>query len=395
MPSLDSVRIERVKLKDLRALAASAVDGAVPGTFILITKHRALAMTHNPFAQPNDVALLLAKRGERNVGYFGVMPVMLQHAGQLHKVHWLTTWAVAPDFLGKGLGSRLMEAALALDVDLAIVGSKPARRVSTKYGFHELVPLHYVQLDFGLAGRFNPLSLLLRLIRKPASLVRLRIPVETLDRAFEKFFEAIFGWLVRPMLFWWLLKSLKPLMKGIRIEDVQQVVPPKEEEPETRRTAFYRDSRVVNWMLAYPWVLQAGKSESERLNYGFTDSRPGFTMRAWQLYSPEGKNLGYICFQSSKLRGRTSVKALDAVFADGANSERLLALALLFAQQQGAAMIEGSSELAKPMGGMLKRLLVMRRQRTCQVHPRAADSPMAQAWQHIQQTYCDGDMAFT
>ena len=111
MPSFDSVRIERVKLKDLRALAASAVDGAVPGTFILITKHRALAMTHNPFAQPNDVALLLAKQGERNVGYFGVMPVMLQHAGQLHKVHWLTTWAVAPDFLGKGLGSRLMEAA--------------------------------------------------------------------------------------------------------------------------------------------------------------------------------------------------------------------------------------------------------------------------------------------
>ncbi|MCL5428893.1 MAG: GNAT family N-acetyltransferase [Chloroflexi bacterium] len=393
---VDSVRIERVKLKDLPALAASAVDSAPPGTFIPITKHRALAMTHNPLADPDDIALLLAKQGDRNVGYFGVMPVMLQHEGKLHKAHWLTTWAVAPEFLGKGLGSQLMEAALALDVDLAIVGSKPARRVSTKYGFHELNLLDYVQLDLGVFGRFNPLSLLLRFVHKWASFIRLRLPIDSLDRAFEKFFETILGPLMRPLIYLWACRKTESVLQGLHIEVVEQVQPSKVEEPDRIRTGFYRDSRVVNWMLAYPWVLPAGKSDSEPLNYGFTDARAGFKMHAWQLSSATGANLGYICFQSSQLRNRTVVKALDAEFAQGADSGRLLALTLRFARQQGAELIEGSADLAAPLGnGLLSRLLVVRRQRTCQVHPRSVDSPMARAWQQIEQTYCDGDMAFT
>lgn len=396
MPPIESVRIERVKLKDLQALAASAVEGAAPGAFIPITKHRALAMVHNPFAQPDDVALLLAKEGDRNVGYFGVMPLMLQHQGRLHKAHWLTTWAVAPEFLGKGLGSQLMEAALALDVDLAIVGSRPARRISTKYGFQELKPLNYVQLDFGVAGRYNPLSLLLRLMRKLASLVRLRLPIESLDPTFEKFFESALGWLIRPILFSWILGVIGPELKNIRIEEVTRVQPPNPEGPDAACTGFYRDSRVVNWMLEHPWVLPAGKSESEGLNYGFTDARAGFQISVWQIYSSAGNNLGYIGFQSSRLRGRTVVKVLDAVFADGENPKRLLALALRFAHKRGAGMIEGPAELAQPLGGsLLGRLLVIRRHRICQVHPRSTDSPMAQAWPHIEQTYCDGDMAFT
>ena len=396
MSPLDSVRIERVKLKDLQALAASAVDGASPGVFIPITKHRALAMTHNPFAEPDDVALLLAKQGDRNVGYFGVMPVMLQHNSKLYKAHWLTTWAVAPEFLGKGLGSQLMEAALALDVDLAIVGSKPARRVSTKYGFHELKPLEYVQLDFGVAGRYNPISLLLRLLRKLTSLVRLRLPIESLDRAFEKFFEAILGWLVRPALFSWALRITSSRLKDFRIEQVTRIQAPKLEQPDKSHIGFYRDSRVVNWMLEYLWVRPVGKSESQKLDYGFTDARDGFKISAWQLFSADGKNLGYVCFQSSRLRGRTVVKVLDSTFADGSNAGRLLALALRFASQNHASMIEGTSELAESLpGNLLGRLLVIRRHRICQVHPRSADSPMAQAWQQIVQTYCDGDMAFT
>jgi GNAT superfamily N-acetyltransferase len=390
----ESVRIERVKLQDLPALAASWVDGAAPGTFIPITKHRALAMTHNPFASPDDVAMLLAKQGDRNVGYFGVMPVMLQHDGKLHKAHWLTTWAVAPEFLGKGLGSLLMEAALELDADLAIVGSKPARRVSTKYGFYELRPLHYVQFDFCVAGRYNPLSLLLRLLRKLTSLVRIKLRIETLDRAFSSFFEFLLGWLVRPAFFALALGSVPAKVSGVSFKQVSQVEPPAVEAVDENRTGFYRDSRVVNWMLAHPWVLPSGESESETLNYGFTDSRPGFKFVAWQLYSPTQKNLGYVCFQVSRLRGQTVVKVLDSNLLLG-NSNMLLSLTLQFAKDQHASLIEGSSELAIPLTGPLGSLLIVSRRRTCQVHPRSADSPMAQVWQQIEQTYVDGDMAFT
>jgi hypothetical protein len=172
------------------------------------------------------------------------------------------------------------------------------------------------------------------------------------------------------------------------------VDPPGVEAADKNRTGFYRDSHVVNWMLAYPWVLPAGKSESEKLNYGFTDSRRGFKFIAWQLYSTTDENLGYICFQVSRLRGQTVVKVLDSDLMPE-NPNVLFSLTLQFAKDQHASLIEGPNELAEPLRGVLGSLLTVQRRRTCQVHSRSADSPMAQAWQEIEQTYCDGDMAFT
>jgi GNAT superfamily N-acetyltransferase len=379
---MDSIRIERVKLKDLEAVAARFVDGAAPGTFIPITKHRAAAMAHNPHAQPDDVALLLATQGERCVGYFGLAAMQLAQVGQLHRVHWLTTWAVSRDMLGKGLGSRLMEEAIALDVDLAIVGSKPARRVSAKYGFSEVKPLDYVQLDFGLAGRYNPLSLLLRGLRKLASLVGLRLPVERVAGFFERLFETLLGRLVRPVAFWLVRRTLPgtgaqhgaPLAAATNFV----VAPPSE-------TGFYRDAAVLSWMIAHPWVLPNRRSSSSDLAYEFTDWRPGFEIFGY------GNAQDYALFQFSRIRGQGVLKVLDHTLAPAA----LLALALRVAGERGAGLVEGPAELAAALSGVWRSLLLRRKQRTLQVHPRSAGSPLAAAWPQLVQHYTDGDMAFT
>jgi GNAT superfamily N-acetyltransferase len=378
----ESPKIERVKLKDLPAMAARFIDGAKPGTFIPITKHRAEAMVHNPNAEPDDVAMLLATVGERCVGYFGVMAVMLQHEGKLHKVHWLTTWAVAPDFIGKGLGSRLMEEALALEVDLAIVGSKPARRVSAKYGFQEVKPLDYVQIDFGVAGRYNPISLLLRLIRKLFSLMRIKLNIESISRPFEQLFELLFGWLFRPIVTW-LVRQKVADMKTERIVQIDVV-------QARSTTGFARDHSVINWMLREPWVLPGQKSESKTLNYAFSDWRNEFETFAWKVSPDSG--LDFACFQQSEIRARKILKVLDFQLA----ADALLAVALKRAAETRIDVIEGPAELVAPLGnGILGRLLVQRKQRTLQVHPRSADSPLGRAWQQLEQTYVDGDTAFT
>jgi GNAT superfamily N-acetyltransferase len=388
--ALDAVRIGRIKLKDLTAIAASAVGGAAAGDFIPITKHRAAAMTHNPNADPNDVALLLAKEGDRNVGFFGVMPVMLQHEGKLHKVHWLTTWGVAPEYLGKGLGSRLMEEALALDVDLAIVGSKPARRVSAKYGFVETPPLHYSEIHFGLAGRYNPLSLLLRFVRKLLSFVSLRIDIREAEAAVARFFDAIFSAILRPMLYAQIERKLGKDTHTVRVEPVGQVKPLT--KPAANATSFYRSADVVNWMLAHPWVVRPGKSASERMKYGFTDARKDFEIIAWQAFAPDGGELGYVVFQSSVIRGRKVLKVLDYEFPPSAPADLLAALALRQGRRVRADIIEGPVQIATPFG---MSLLVRRKQRTLQLHPRSANSPLAAALPALQQTYVDGDTAFT
>lgn len=391
---LESVHIERVKLKDLPALAETVIKAAAPGSFIPITKHRAAAHTYNPNASPVDVALLLAKAGERNVGYFGLMPVMLRHEGELHKVYWLTTWAVAPEYLGRGLGSQLMEAALALDVDLAIVGSKPARRVSSKYGFSEAKSLEYVQIDLGLAGRYNPISLILHLMRKALSLFDVRINIERLDLALGRFFDLIFAPVLRPLLTNWLMRRVGRPARSVSMQRVQQVQAVSESPADG--PGFYRSLEVINWMLAHPWVLPSGLSESEHLDYSFTDARPGFELSGWQVSAANGEQLGFICFQTSLIDGRRVVKVLDHQFPPSAPGDLLLELALQHARRVRADLIEGSSELAAPLGsGVPARLLVRRRQRVCQVHPRTADSPLARARHQLEQTYCDGDMAFT
>ena len=158
MPEED-IRIEVIKAKDLHAFASAIIKKANAGQFIPITLHRALAMSKNPFAAPDDVSLLVAYHGEELIGNFGIMAVRLQHGGDFHKSQWFSTWMVSPKFLGRGVGSKLMQAALDLGQDYFIVGSKPARRVCDKFGFKRLEPYRFTVIDFRLAMRFNPISL--------------------------------------------------------------------------------------------------------------------------------------------------------------------------------------------------------------------------------------------
>jgi predicted N-acetyltransferase YhbS len=386
--TLKSPRIERVKLKDLPAMAARYIDGAAPGTYIPITKHRAAAMVRNPNADPDDVAMLLATQGDRCVGYFGVMAVVLQHDGKLNKVHWLTTWSVAPEFIGKGLGSRLMEEALALDVDLAIVGSKPARRVSAKYGFQETKPLEYAQLDLRVAGRFNPVVLSLRLTRKMLALAGIKFNTEPIFQPLESFFEKMFGWLTRPIMLALAQSSVARALDGSQVRETDMV---SGENGLRQPTGFFRSSEVINWMLQNSWVLPEGESTSRELTYLFSHQRPGFRVFAWSVLA-KGFD-GFIVFQVSRVREALVLKVLDYKVT---NEKILLALALKAATQTNATLIEGPAELAHPLeGSLLSKLLVLWRQRTLQLHPHAPDSPLAQALPHLRQTYVDGDTAFT
>jgi hypothetical protein len=148
-------------------------------------------------------------------------------------------------------------------------------------------------------------------------------------------------------------------------------------------------------MLAHPWVLPSGRSESERLDYEFTDARPGFEITGWRIANLRGEQFGYVCFQHSVIRGRRMLKVLDFHFAPDAPADLLAAVVLEQGRGLAADVIEGPAQLAAPFGGGLAGALVRHRQRTLQVHPRSADSPLGRAWPHIEQTYCDGDMAFT
>ncbi|MBN2503470.1 MAG: GNAT family N-acetyltransferase [Anaerolineales bacterium] len=390
--------IKHIKVKDLYTLAESLIEGALAGKYIPITLHRALAMSKNPYADPDEVGLLAAYHGEECVGYFGIMAIMLQHAGKRSRVHWFTTWSVSPDFLGRGIGSALMAEALTLPYDFMIVGSKPARRVSTKHGFHMFDPLHYTVVDFNVAGRYNLLTLLLRGVRKLVHLFGGKLEIEKASRWGGKVFGRAFTPLLKPLWYALLLGFFKAELDEVVAQRVEQVREP-ENAPvlDHDRTVFYRGPEAVNWMLRYPWVVEKGQSKSEHLNYYFTDARERFEYVALEISGKSDKAYkGYLVYMLTKVGGRLQLRLLDTHFENPKDQCYALAVALAEARREGADQIEIDDKLAKGLkGGLLGKLLCVPKERIYQCKPVTADSPLGQCWQAIELQYVDGDMSFT
>ncbi|MDH3943301.1 MAG: GNAT family N-acetyltransferase [Anaerolineae bacterium] len=390
----NEIQIRHVTVGELEAYASNIVAAANPGDFIPITLQRAYAMANNPFADPDDVALLTAYSGEQLVGYFGIMAVGLHDGQAQHKAHWFTTWMVSPKFLGRGVGSMLMQAALELEKDYFIVGSKPARRVCDKFGFERLPPYEFVVLDLGLAGRFNLVSLALRLLRKLVNLLGGTLDIHRPSQAAERFFEGLLGWLVRPLLSTFVRRKAAKGSADFRFEPVSKVRKPEgaggagDEKPRLARGV-----EAVNWMLAYPWVLPPGGSQTEDLDFYFSDTRSEIDI--WAVEAHHDGYCGYAAFQFSLMRGRRVLKVLDVESRPG-DGGFVLKAALQAAGQKRAQQIELAPEHAASLtGGWIDSLLLRRRRRIYQVHPRSADSSLAKVKDRLVLHYTDGDTPFT
>ncbi|MBW8009816.1 MAG: GNAT family N-acetyltransferase [Chloroflexi bacterium] len=387
--------IEHVRVKDLYDFAMKIIDRAKPGDYIPISQQRALAMTKNPYAKPDDVALLVAYQGDELVGYFGIMAVMLQTGMDLSKLYWFTTWNVSTKGVGKGIGSRLMQAALDLDQDYLIVGSYPARRVCDKFGFHRLDPLEYSVIDFGFIRCFNPITLLLRALRKGLHLIGVKLNFPTLNKPVENIFDRVFTPLFKPFLYSWVLRLANKGLTPITTKRVKQIRPANaDRQLNSNRIAFYRSPQIINWMLEYPWNLQPGQSRTEAMDYYFTDVRVGFEIFALEVYGEDYK--GFIIFQISQIEGRWVLKTLDHDFSDPEYESYILPIALKLAKEKRVDVIEISHRITLPIeSSLIGRLILGTKQRIYQCKPKSEDSPLGRNWTNITLSYVDGDTPFT
>lgn len=392
----EEIRIEHIKVGELEAFAEKVISAVGPGQFVPISLQRARAHAHNPYADPKDVGLLAAiDQDEEVVGYFGILPMRLRVGDELFKTHWFTTWSVSSKVRGKGVGSLLMKEALTLGKDFLIVGSVHARRVCQKYGFWERAPLKYYWIDMSGMGSLNPLVLVLRLARKLAHLFKGKrtIPISTAAT------RRLDGWL-RPLtkkVFYPLLASkVRGWLDGCQFEEVAQLPTDLPEAPKRPAVELYRGVEAVNWMLAYPWIVESGNSPTEGMDYYFSDARPLYRLVALTLRTPGTASPGFVAFSISEKPGGMAVKTLDFRSHDAAQLDAILALAARYARQYRADTIEVPAEVAARLqGSFLGRLLLVEKSRIYQCHPKAEDSPLAQAWEQIELHLYDGDMAFS
>ena len=389
------IRIEHIKARDLIPFAERVIGASSEGQFIPISIQRAVAHAHNPYAAKDDVVLLVAIDSDEDVvGYFGILPLLLREGKNYHKVHWFTTWNVSAKVRGRGVGGNLMAEALTLGHDFLIVGSVHARRVCRKYGFWERDPLIYYWLDPSGMAQLNPIVWVRRGFRKLLRLmhdtrrVKLSSPLsESLAKALAPFTRSIFSSR--------LARIETELSTGFRFQEVEKIHADPAVPPHRPKIELHRDVDAVNWMLAYPWVVETGLSVTESMDYYFSDSRTLYQQIAVEVYDLTDHYLGFVVFSASQQGQKTVLKTRDFCFEQPSYERAVLALALRYGRAHNAETIEFPAEIAVHFPKRLGKVLLQPKERIYQCMPKSDDSPLAQLWQEVSFHLWDGDMAFS
>lgn len=382
-------RVEALRVKEIARSARSILEEGRRQGFLPLTERRARSFSANPYADDEDIGLLLVYSKDRCVGYLAIVPGIIRQGTTQHKIYWLSSWYVLPEYRKAGAGSILLMHALRLKYDLFMTGNThDSDRVFRAGPFQEIPPLEFgmvfvdglditglpfLALSKALERRGHPSP---RLSRMASGSRRLIYP--GLKRAF-------YGLAVRQVRRLDDEVILEPLNKAVHFADLWN-----HQEEEFPR--FLRGPDAVDWMLQFPWFSE--DSQEREPDYYFGNYRSLFryipvAFRNIQTRAVEGVAV----FLVSREQGLTTLRALDHHFAS-MDGSRLLALAALrHAAQYQADRIVLPSVCGTHLRGVV-RWLLLKRKRSCFCRVRN-HSPIALLLDELQLHLADGDCAFS
>jgi GNAT superfamily N-acetyltransferase len=390
----DQIKIKKIKLGDLCDFASDIIANPSFEKVAPISSMRAASQSKNPYGRPEDVALLVAFSGNQCVGYHGLLPAIFNHGDNLASVYWATTFYVAPDFRGQGIGKCLLEEIKNAKIDFIVTQmTESAERAYRSAGYQDIGTLGYFQLrvdrlDY-LAGFFDAIT---RLVSKKGRDPKYMLPgLIRLKRTVYNFIKKIFYRIAAA-------KSLRqPGRFSWKVVDQINASWWGALDRHLNEPAFFRGPEAVNWMLKYPWVVSRSDKRTDVPNYYFSDVREIFRYVAIEISSPgEGQPKGFVVLSISHKKEKTRAKILDFHFKDPTDRKIAVCLALKYAKFFLADRIEypGSLEIYfKKTIGFKK--LTKKQRRLYLYYPASSNSPLAAYKNQIVFDYCDGDTAFT
>jgi GNAT superfamily N-acetyltransferase len=390
----DQIKIKKIKLGDLYDFTCDTFAHASFEKVAPISLMRAESQSKNPYGRPEDVALFVAFSGNQCVGYHGLLPAIFNHGDNLASVYWATTFYVAPDFRGQGIGKCLLEEIKNAKIDFIVTQmTESAERAYRSAGYQDIGTLGYLQLrvdrlDF-LAGFFDAITHLFRKKSSdpkhmPPGLMRLK---RTVYNFIKKIFYQIAAGKSRQQqgrFSWKVVDQINESLWGAWDKDL---IDP----------AFFRGTEAVNWMLKYPWVVSGSDTITDMPNYYFSGVREIFRYVAIEISSPgAGLPQGFVVLSISHKKEKTRVKILDFHFNNPTDREIAVYLALKYAKVFLADRIEypGSLEIYFKKAIGFKKLIKKQR-RLYMFYPGSSPSPLAVYKDKITFNYCDADTAFT
>jgi len=386
----EQIRIERIKVKALYEFACKAYNKAAKDDIIPIAKHRALAYANNPYAEKDDIGLLVAYMQEKCIGYLGIIPGKLRIGDAFSKIYWFSTWFVPAKLRNTGAGIFLIREALLLKYDIVVTGvSEKAERVYRGLGFREIGPLNYYIIA---VDRMNFLSSAIRLLRGVLRKMGIRFKIfNTIIKLSNYIYSP-----VKQLFYNILLKSLKG---DIRYEEVKEIHPEDISSASNNlsSTEFYRGIDAINWMLQYKCVLESHKAEPLDYNYYFSEIRDIFKYIVLKVHSSDkGDYKGFLVLSITSKNMRTVLKVLDFHFFKKIDYKYILFLALKYAKLYLADHIEFPDTLSAYIkDSALAKLLLYRKERIYFCYPKNKSSPIVTSYDNINLNYCDSDFALT
>ncbi|MBZ5675073.1 MAG: GNAT family N-acetyltransferase [Acidobacteriia bacterium] len=369
--------IKKIPLKDLVDFANQVDKHTPPEGVLPISRQRALSQSQNPFASPDDVALLVAYDNDICVGYLGVVPGGAWVNGVCQKVFWLSTWYVSPKARDSGVAMQLLFTACQLKGDIMVTGvSESARRVYVALHFREFGPLRFCNYWIIRPGRDRLLS-------------RLSRSMKGFDRLVVRFIRRRF---LRQSL-----APMKSVLANLECRKVSRIQPPEEfsRAIENQPRTFIRESKAINWMLEHPWLTESAQSEPR---YEFSVFRQVFHYTALEITSATGKYLGYIVMSTSREKPDSplALTLLDWALLPEVDLRVIQTLVLREALACEADRITLPSSLAgqlpKPLSqfGQVQEVSSLYFARL-----QNRESDLSQALNNPHLHYTDGDRAFT
>ncbi|MEE9495785.1 MAG: GNAT family N-acetyltransferase, partial [Desulfobacterales bacterium] len=341
----DQIKIKKIKLGDLYDFTCDTFAHPSFEKVAPISLMRAESQSKNPYGRPEDVALFVAFSGNQCVGYHGLLPAIFNHGDNLDSVYWATTFYVAPDFRGQGIGKCLLEEIKNAKIDFIVTQmTESAERAYRSAGYQDIGTLGYFQLrvdrlDF-LAGFFDAITHLFR--KKSSDPKHVPPGLMRLKRTVYNFIKKIFYQIVageshkqRGRFSWKVVDQINESRWGAWDKDL---IDP----------AFFRGAQAVNWMLKYPWVVSRSDTITDMPNYYFSGVREIFRYVAIEISSPgAGLPQGFLVLSISHKKEKTRVKILDFYFNNPTDREIAVYLALKYAKVFLADRIEypGSLEI--------------------------------------------------
>ena len=385
----DGLRIETIRARDLQTFFLNYAQKAESQEISPISQYRAESQSQNPYADEADPGLLAAYIGDRCVGYQGIVPGLLRTTSGLSKVYWCTAAYVLPEFRKRMVAIQLIKKLTSLKKDIVLTGfDSVVADVFKGFHFQEIGPLRYCTLRPDRLDPFSyPFRRFYRLHKKWPVLRKLSESAIAMTRRLS--YPG-----VRRAFYSSVARRAEKALGNVRWRELSRVdgfdgVPCAE----AGKPHFERDSKAINWMLAYPWIREG--AAPTRPPYYFSETYESFRYAVLAIDGREGCGSSGVTLSLLRDRGESKLKVLD-LQCDKQDLDVIFWLICKYAAQHQADEIEMPAEFESRIALLPLGLTAMKReQRRYLCHPSSQSSPLAAALPDLALSLCDGDCAFT